>query len=69
MYIETLYCCIAPKNFNAITHSGALYDTLSAQRKESVKKFLTGLSHPWDYWYRLGYRCKRVEVQIYPDKP
>lgn len=66
VYVDTLYCCIAPDGF--ITKgSGADYTTLSASRKGSVEKLLKGVTEPLKYWYRRGWRCKKVEVQIYPE--
>jgi len=40
------------------------FSTVSYQRKSSVEYFLSGTSLTWKEAYKLGYRCRRYDVQF-----
>lgn len=41
-----------------------IYTTISYQKKHSIEYFLKGSTMTWKQCYKLGYRCKKYDVQF-----
>jgi len=41
-----------------------IYKTISYWKKYSIESFLKGSKMTWKYCYKLGYRCRKYDVQF-----